>query len=146
MSNLNYISKNALMRIFLYQMTLQAQLLEAQQEIIDLQKQLLALKPDTPDDKEVFWHVKSNGQLSIDAAESDRLEVVQAFLDWNISLANEHVKPYVNPKVYGEVLNQMTRGLPEKISDLKTEKEIKDFTSSSNNGERIIQLALLQDA
>ncbi|MEO0599417.1 MAG: hypothetical protein AAF126_25115, partial [Chloroflexota bacterium] len=81
---------------------------------------------------------------------------VRKFLDWNYEMAKKHVKPYVNPKVYGEVLNQMTRGLPEHLSKLQTHEEIKHGLpiekiqtkkeTKTDTNERVVQLKLLQNA
>jgi len=138
-----------LLGMMMQQALLQAQLIEAQQKIIELQHQLSEKQPTTLKDKEVFWHVASDGLLSKEAAESHDVATVKKFLDWNVDLAEKHVKPYVNPKVYGEVLNQMTRGLPERIASLQTRRDTHSKESPKKKapeGKRIIQLALLQDA
>lgn len=145
---MQYVTKDSLVALYLQQLMLQSQLVEAQQQIIELQKRLDASKPETPSDDEVIWHVASGGKLSHQTAESDDLEVVQEFLLWNLGLANKYVKPYVSPKVFAEVVNQMTRGLPERIAYLKTRKELfahKEETAQKGK-DRIIQLPLIQDA
>ena len=96
--------------------------------------------------------------LSKEAARSDNLETVLRFRDWNIEFAKKYIKPYVNPKVYSECLNQMTRGLSERIAQLKTEREIaaaasprpsrsqKQTSADEPAEKRVIQLSLIQDA
>ena len=149
MSDLRLVTSNMLLAMMMQQTLLQAQLIEAQQQIIELQNQLSEKQPITPKDEEAFWHVAANGLLSTEAAESNDVVTVKKFLDWNVDLAEKHVKPYVNPKVYGEVVNQMTRGLPERIAHLQTRRETHEKKSPKKKdpeGKRIIQLALLQDA
>ena len=156
MTKIHYTSEQMLSAMYIQQMVLQAQLIEAQQKIIALQEEIATLKPDTPKDEDVFWHIHSGGIFSKDAAESEDYLLVKKFRDWNIDLAKKHVKPYVNPKVYGEVLNQMTRGLPEHLSKLQTREEIEhgrpiekiqtEQDKQADTGERIVQLKLLQNA
>lgn len=153
MAKIHYTSENMLAAMYMQQMMLQAQLIEAQQKIIALQEELDDRKPETPSDDEVFWHIHS-GTYSTDAATSQKLTLVQQFLDWNVALAENHLKPYVNPKVYSEVLNQMTRGLPEHLANLKTRAEIKHRRpvekltdqEKDDTEERVIQLPLLHNA
>lgn len=148
MAHLQFVNSKTLLVFYAQQLALQAALIEMQQEVIRLQNKLDKMKPDTPLDEEVFWHVASGGGLSTEAANSKNVDEVQKFLDWNLGLAKKYVKPHVNPKVYGEVVNQMTRGLPERIAELKTRSEINQAKANkkSESGDRIIQLALIQDA
>ncbi len=111
---------------------LQQQLIETQQELLKAQKQIIALQkqlnkrmPKDPKDKDIFWHLVSDGLLSTEAATSDDLLTLKQFYDWNVNFAKKHIRPYVNPKVYGECLNQMTRGLGERISALQTKEELR---------------------
>lgn len=106
-------------------MNLQQQLIEAQSELASAQKQVIALQkkidkmtPKNIPDAEIFWYMAS-GMYSNDAAQSDDPAVVKRLLDWNTAFAKKHIKPYVNPKVFGECLNQMTRGLTERLSELE---------------------------
>jgi hypothetical protein len=112
--------------------SLQQQLIETQQELLKAQKQIISLQkkldkksPPNPKDKDVFWHLMSDGVLSTEAAKSDDLVTLKQFYDWNVKFARNHIRPYVNPKVYGECLNQMTRGLGERISALETQEELR---------------------
>jgi hypothetical protein len=50
--------------------------------------------------------------------------MLRRFRDWNGKFAQQFIKPYVNAKVYGECLNQMTRGLSERIAKQDTLKEL----------------------
>lgn len=121
MKQLYYLSPKALFAIAFYYLVLQEQLIEAQQEVIDLQKQVDEMRPKEPADNEVFWHIASDGIMSHEAATSDDLALVKKFRDWNIEFAKKYIKPHVSQKVYGECLNQMTRGLSEQIAKLETD-------------------------
>lgn len=123
MRNVHFITTQALLGLFIQQATLQQQLLEAQQTIIELQKQVQALKPDTPADEDVFWHV-SGKMTSVEAASSTDLATLQRFRKWNMNFAKKYLKPYLNPKVYSETLNQMLRGLAERIAELEAEQQM----------------------
>ena len=148
MKNLQLITQNAIIAMVMQQMIVQQQLLEAQQKIIELQQRIDQLTPKNPSDKEVFWHVASEGVLSNEAANSNNVKEVKRFLDWNVQFAQKFVKPYVSPTVYSECLNQMTRGLPERIAKLETQSSSKKETKSGkpDNSSRVIQLPLLKDA
>lgn len=150
MTNTYVVNTKMLLAVYMQQMTLQMQLIEAQNEIIELQSKLDETKPETPKDEEVFWHISSKGILSKEVTNSQDLKLVEKFLEWNYKLAENHVKPYINPKVYTEVVNQMTRGLSEQVATLKTQKEVevKAKKEKKKNKENIIQLplALVQDA
>lgn len=111
---------------------LQQQLIETQQELLKAQKQIIALQrkldkktPKTPKDTDVFWHLVSDGVLSTEAANSDDLLTLMQFYEWIVNFAKKHIRPYVNPKVYGECLNQMTRGLNLRIAMLETKEELR---------------------
>lgn len=122
MSKLYHLKPEVIIAFLFYQTMLQQQLIEAQRQIIELQKRIDEMTPANPPDKEIFWHIHSGGMFSDEAAASDDVDVLQRFMDWNVSFAREHIKPYVNPKVYGECLNQMTRGLSERIASLQAQK------------------------
>jgi hypothetical protein len=118
-------------------LSLQQQLIETQRELLKAQKQIISLQkkldkkvPKNPKDKDVFWHLVSDGLLSNETAKSGDLVTLKQFYDWLVKFAKKHIRPYVNPKVYGECLNQMTRGLGERISALETQEEL----GSRNNG------------
>lgn len=162
MMKLNYITTQALLKILLNQAVLQEQLYEAQQRVIELQerlneaqqevinlhKRVNASTPPTPRDGDVFWHIASNGVLSVEAAASDDLAQVTEFLEWNLRFAEVHIKPYVNPLVFSETVNQMTRGLPERIAELETRQYIQKKAAAKTRRSRkkqsdIIQLPLL---
>ena len=121
-------------------MTLQEELLEAKREIIELQKRIDEMTPKNTPDEDIFWHI-SGGMPSSAAASSDDLATVKRFRDWNTQFAKRHIKPYVNPKVYGECLNQMTRGLAEQIAKLETEQAISKIVAGKTTKSN--QLALL---
>jgi len=103
---------------------MQQQLIETQQELNTVRKQLAKVTPKNPRDKEVIWHIFS-GKFSEEAANSADLETVQQYRDWiTNTLGKKYIKPYVNSKVYMECLNQMTRGLPQRIAELQTHKDL----------------------
>jgi hypothetical protein len=114
----------------------QKELMKAQKQIITLQKKLDKRTPKTPKDTDIFWHVVSDGLLSMEAANSDDLVTLKQFYDWNVNFAKKHIRPYVNPKVYGECLNQMTRGLADRISSLETEAELRFYRNKSSTSVR----------
>lgn len=152
MTNLHFVTSKTLLTIYMQQMMVQQQLIDAQQKIIELQEQVDALTPKNPPDTEVFWHIKSKGVLSTDAANSDDINVVRSFRDWNLKLAKDHIRPYVSPKVYGETVNQMTRGLAERLACLETQSDLnqspkkpkKRKTINSTSNGRPVQLTLLK--
>jgi hypothetical protein len=102
----------------------QKQALEASQKVIDLQSRIDRMTPKNVRDEEVSWHIASGGVLSDDAAKSEDLTLVKRFYEWNMAFARRYVKPYVNPRVYSEVVTQMTRGLPLRIATLETQKQL----------------------
>ena len=104
-----------------HQSELQKQLIEAQQKIIELQQTIQNMTPKNPPDEEVFWHIAS-GMMSDEAANSENLATVRRFQQWNVVFAKKYVKPYVSPLVFGECLNQMTRGLSKQIGKLEARK------------------------
>lgn len=104
----------------------QQQLIEAQQEIIRLQKQLLEKTPTTPDE-DVRWHQVS-GVFAEDAAASDNLEMLQALHDWILAFGKKYVQPYVHWTVYSEIIVHMTRGLSAQMAHLELEDEDKQHT------------------
>lgn len=95
------------------------------------------MTPKEPKDKDVIWHLHSEGLTSMEAANSKDLDTLRYFQNWIIAFANKHIKPYVHPKVYSECLNQMTRGLPERIAKQQT---LKDFAVISGNQEPNIEI------
>ena len=113
----------------LKQNQLQDELIQAQKTIIELQAKIQEMTPSTPPN-ESYWHILSEGVLSEEAANSSDLELVYEFYKWNIEFASKYVKPYVNPKVFGEVLNQMTRGLPNRIAELRTYQQLSQEPAS----------------
>ncbi len=78
--------------------------------------------------------------MSNDAANSCDPAVLRKFRQWNVDFARKNIKPYVNPKVYGETVNQMTRGLNERIAELEARGQIEG--KRLTNG----QLKLLQES
>ncbi len=122
--------KDQLIEALAKQSELQQQLINAlkkqgelQQQLIDAQKQIIAMTPKNAPDKEIHWHIAS-GMYSKDAANSNDLETVKRFEAWNIEFAEKFIKPYVNPRVYSECLGQMVRGLPGRIAELQTRREL----------------------
>src|SRR5687767_13121860 len=114
MNQMVHLTPDMLFAMLFIQTCLQQQLIEAQRKIIELQERIDAMTPKNPPDEEVFWHIASN-TMSDEAANSDDVAVVRKFRQWHVDFAKKHLKPYVSPKVYGECLNQMTRGLSERI-------------------------------
>jgi hypothetical protein len=110
---------------------LQQQLVESQRKIIELQQRIDEMMPKNAPDQEISWHIASNGIMSEEAASSEDIATVRKFKDWNVGFAQKHIKPYVNPQVYGECLNQMTRGLSTRIAELETRQRINKSLSSS---------------
>lgn len=100
----------------------QRQLNDAQNRIIELQNRISEMTPKNPADQELSWYSVS-GTFATEVAKSNDIEELQAFREWIFQLAEKHVKPYVNAKVYREVVNQMTRGLAERISTLRMDAE-----------------------
>ncbi len=137
MERLFYLKPEALIAFLFYQSMLQEQLIEAQQKIIELQQRIDEMTPKTPTDEDVFWHLTSSGVPSHEAATSNDLELVRKFKDWNITFAEKHIKPFVNPKVYNETLNQMTRGLAIHIAELQNKR---DRETTPKSGNRILPL------
>lgn len=126
MKNIHYITTKMLLSWLLERMTLQQQLIEAMETVIVLQKRIDNISPKDVPDEEVFWHLAS-GIMSKEAAQSDDLKTVRKFLNWNLSFAKKHIKPYVNAKVYIECSNQMTRGLVERVSELENRAYLDDM-------------------
>lgn len=142
MSEIILLNAKTMALMLIAQLTLQQQLIEAQQEIINLQKRLSEMTPKTPPDKEAFWHIASGGIMSDEAATSDDPALVQRFKNWNVNFAAQYIKPYVDPKVYSECLNQMTRGLPNHIAELETGKKKPGDDSSKDRGGGVMQMPL----
>jgi len=104
-------------------MDMQQQVIAMQQKVIVLQQQIDDMRPKAISEQEEFWHLVSKGIMSEEAANSDDLRLVRKFYDWNMAFANKHIKPYVNPQVYSETVNQMTRGLPKRMAELETKSQ-----------------------
>jgi hypothetical protein len=112
--------------------SLQQQLIETQQKLIATQKQVIKLQkridkltPKNLKDEDIFWHIASGGIMSDEAANSSDITMLRGFESWLNNFAKKYIKPYVNPKVYSECVNQMTRGLPTRIADLQTRDDIR---------------------
>ena len=120
----------------------QREVIEAQHKIIALQQRVEDMTPKNMPDESIFWH-KHSGMMSTDAANSNDVKVVREYQAWLTEFAKKCVKPYVNPKVFGEVLNQMTRGLTSRIVELemKQDARISKF-KPANKSANIIQFAL----
>ena len=114
-------------RAMMKQVALQQQIIDLQAQVIALQQQIDAMTPKNPPDSEVIWHIASGGMKSQEAAESTDAAVVRRFLKWNQEMAVKHIKPYVNPKVFMECLNQMTRGLPSRVAELETRDAFREL-------------------
>jgi multidrug efflux pump subunit AcrA (membrane-fusion protein) len=144
MAEINYLNGVATNALLLEKMALQQELIETQRKLIEAQKQALEaqkqalslqkklnkLTPKNPKDEDVFWHIASQGVRSLEAAQSDDLATVQRFGHWIDKFGEKYIKPHVSPKVYIECHNQMSRGLPERIAELRTKAELQ----SGNNG------------
>lgn len=98
----------------------QQQLIKTQQELIKAHRRIDKMTPKEPKDKDAIWHLNDKGLTSMEAANSKDLETLRYFQEWIIEFANKYIKPFVHPKVYSECLNQMTRGLPERIARQQT--------------------------
>ncbi|GEM_PF-1890134 len=122
MRQMIYMSITALSKMLLRQSALQQQVIELQQQVIVLQRQVNAMTPKNAPDEKIFWHLASDGILSEEAAHSNDVQVLRRFQQWNTAFAKKFIKPYVNPKVFGECLNQMTRGLSTRIGELEREQ------------------------
>jgi len=120
MTQILYMKSEMLIAFLFYQTMLQQQLIETQQKVIELQQQIDDMTPKAIVEKDDFWHITSGGILSEEAANSEDVAIVRKFKDWNVTFAQKHIKPYVNPQVYSETLNQMTRGLPTRLAELET--------------------------
>ncbi|MDX1991951.1 MAG: hypothetical protein SF029_06165 [bacterium] len=115
------ISQNQQMK---HVVELQRQLIAAQQEALAQQKKLAHLTPPTPEE-DAHWHLVSGGVMSEDAAKSNDLETVTTFYQWLLAFGKKYVQPYVHPKVYGEIINQMTRGVTSHMAALQVEADTK---------------------
>lgn len=124
-NNLHYITTAVLLQWFIERIALQQELIEAQQKVIALQQRIDGMTPKNAPDEEILWHIASDGIMSKEAAQSSDVKVVKKFLKFNQDMAKKHIKPYVNPKVYMECLQQMTRGLPERIAELESAAHFK---------------------
>lgn len=133
MKQILYMKSEMLIAWLFYQTMLQEKLIEAQQKIIELQDRIDNMSPKAISEKDEFWHLISGGVMSEEAANSDNVVLVKKFKDWNISFAEKNIKPYVNPQVYNETLNQMTRGLGTRIAQLETKKMIDKRPKSSSS-------------
>ena len=131
MSALYHHYTRMMLGVVMNQLILQQELIEAQRQLAAAQREVLRLEralkkksPKNPPDKQTFWHLAS-GMFSTEAANSDDLKTVEQFSQWLELFARKNIKPYVNPKVYGECLNQMRRGIPERLAELETREEFR---------------------
>lgn len=124
-TNLHYITTAVLLQWFIERMMLQQELIQTQQKLIALQQRIDNMTPKNAPDEELLWHIASGGIMSKEAAQSNDIKIVKKFLKFNQDLAKKHIKPYVNPKVYMECLQQMTRGLPERVAELESDAHYK---------------------
>lgn len=159
MKNLHFITTKAVLGLYMNQIALQQQLaeaqrqlVEAQQKIIALQQQVIDMTPKNAPDEDIKWHIYSRGVMSSEAANSDDLEQVQRFSEWITDFAKKHIKPYVNPAVYGECHNQMTRGLAERLAELTTARDMQKIQarltspkSKKTTKPDILQLPLIKE-
>jgi hypothetical protein len=144
MRNVQFITTQMLINLLLQQMVLMQKLSEAQEKIIHLQDYIADKTPETPADEDVFWHVYSKGIMSTEAAESSDVALLRRFLAWNLNFAEKYLQPYVDPLVYSEAVNQMTRGLPERIAELEGKKSSESH-KADGEADNIIQLPLLRE-
>src|SRR5258708_39822518 len=131
MEQMHYVSNATLNALLLQLASTQKQLIDTQQELIKSQKRVVRLQnklikttPKDPKDEDVFWHIASSGQMSLEAANSKDLATVRKCEEWNIKFAEKHIKPHVSQNVFSECVNQMTRGLPERIATLETQEQL----------------------
>lgn len=95
-------------------------LIDAQQEIIKLQKQIQAMTPPQPEPEEIFFHMQGEHIGPHEAATSDDIKKVLAYQEWVFKFTREYVRPYVNQRVYQEVSGHMLRGIAEQLGKLDT--------------------------
>ncbi len=141
MKDMHYISSAGMVTILLQQLAMQQQLIETQQKLIEVQKQNAALErkinsltPKTPKDASVFWHLNSDGVSSEEAARSNDLITVTQFYEWVRNFGKKYIRPYVNPKVYTECMNQMTRGLAHHMTVLEVTQMISPPSGKNGSG------------
>lgn len=139
MEQMYHISHATMNALLLQLASTQKRLIDTQQELMKSQKRVISLHkklekkvPLNPRDENAFWHIASGGMMSFEAANSKDLATVRKFEEWNIQFAEKYIKPYVSPKVFSECVNQMTRGLPERIATLETQEELRLL----NNGHK----------
>lgn len=97
------------------------ELIAAQQQIIELQKQVQALTPPQPEPEEAFFHLQGDRIGAQEAATSDNLKTVLAYRQWVFDFTRKYVRPYVNQRVYQEVSVHMLRGVAEQLGALDTQ-------------------------
>lgn len=138
MNNIIYMKPEALIGLLFAYTVMQEEMINSQKKVIELQQRIDSITPKPIVEKDEFWHIASGGVLSEEAAKSEDLAIVKKFKDWNVSFAQKNLKPYLNPQVYSETLNQMTRGLPARIAELESIAEIEQLAKASNK--RVLQL------
>ena len=140
MKNVMQVNVDAMIAFCFHQILWQQQLVEAQRKVIELQARIDAMTPKNAPWSEILWHVAS-GMYSLDAATSNDLATVIRFRDWLNEFAKAHIKPYVNPTVFGECLTQMTRGLSDQIAKLEMQKLMRGEPVQIGDG-KVIQRPL----
>lgn len=108
-----------LLGMLLNQNALQQQLIEVQQENIRLRKQIEEQTPRTPPVEEIRWHMVSKGASIDDALSSEDVAVVRMFYEWLLGFGNKHLKPYLNYRVYSELMNLLTHSATRRLADLE---------------------------
>ena len=131
----------------------QCKLIETQQKVIELQEQVRAMTPTLPDE-DVQWHTYSGGLISEESAKSKDPEMVREFYNWILAFGKKYVQPFVSPKVYMEVMNQMTRGLTGRLAEIETVEKLgitaeeletaKKEATTSEKEVPLVQVSLLQ--
>jgi len=120
----------------LRQVDLQKQVIEAQQEIIQLRKELEGLKPTIPDD-DVNWNKVSGGITATEVLESESIELLNQLNKWIFQFGEKYIRPYVHSKAYAEMIGHMTRGIPKRLAELEIQKHTKAGNSINANNRRI---------
>lgn len=108
-----------LLGLLLSQNIMQQQLIEVQQENIKLRKQIDEQTPKTPPVEEIRWHMASKGESIEDTLTSTDIETIRTFYEWLIQFGNKHLKPYLNYRVYSEVMNLLTHAATQRLAELE---------------------------
>lgn len=155
MKTSNLISTQVMLRLVMATAVAQEQLIEAQQQLVAAQKEIIKLQRKiermTPKNlpSEDRWHIKTD-TFSWDAATSDDLTVVEAYNEWINWFGKKHLKPYLNAATYGECLGHMSRGLPQQLAKLQTERDAKRIFEAmglqAESNKPILKLPVMQDA